>query len=67
MMLADKMMTKSETIVRTTKTRMMDKLESVEKMTSEEVVQFLSDSLFKLVLFLGVPYFIFVLIQFLLK
>jgi hypothetical protein len=66
-MLADKMMTKSETIVRTTKTRVLDKLESVEKMTAEEIVQFLSDSLFKLVLFLGVPYFIFVLIQFLIK
>ncbi|HSU80443.1 MAG TPA: hypothetical protein VLK78_08495 [Candidatus Angelobacter sp.] len=66
-MLADKMINKSESVVRTTKNRVMDKLENVEKMTAEEVVQFLSDSLFKLVLFLGVPYFIFVLIQFLLK
>jgi hypothetical protein len=66
-MLADKMITKSESMIRTKKNQIVDKLNHVEKMTSEELVQFLSDSLFKLVLFLGVPYFIFVLIQFLTK
>jgi hypothetical protein len=66
-MLADKMITKSESVIRTKKNQFVDKLQHIEKMTAEELVQFLSDSLFKLVLFLGVPYFIFVLIQFLMK
>lgn len=48
------------------RTKWVDKLRHLEARSAEDIVQFLSDSLFKLLIFFGVPYFIWVLIQFIL-
>lgn len=66
-MLSNKVLAKSESLIQDKKAEWVDKIEQMDKRTPEELVEMLSNSLFKLILFLGVPYFIFVLIQYILK
>lgn len=66
-MLSNRMLAKSESLIQDKKAEWVDKLEQMDEHTPEQFVEMLSNGLFKIILFLGVPYFIFVLIQFLLK
>ncbi len=66
-MISHKMIEKSESLIHERENKWVDKLEKMESRSPEEIVQFLSDVLFKVILFLGVPYFLFVFIQFLIK
>lgn len=65
-MILNKSLSKSELFLKSKWGEWSQKLKGIEDMSAEDVVQFLSDGLFKILIFLGIPYFIFVFIQFLL-
>lgn len=66
-MLTNKPITQNHSILKNKREAWMDKLKNLEQLSAEDLVQFLSNSLFKLLILFGIPYFIWVFVQFLIS